>query len=181
MKFLQEQTAVIVIDYQERIVPAMESTKSLMQNSERFLEGLRILEIPMVVTQQYTSGLGMTVPSLQEKLHKPFDYYDKVTFSVYQTEEISKRIKELGRKQLLLCGIEAHVCVLMSALDLKAAGYDVMVVTDCIRSRKTKDYEFALERFKQEGILLTTSEAVLFELLGSAKHPSFKEISKLVK
>lgn len=181
MRFQRENTAAIIVDYQERIVPAMEESETLLAQAEKLIKGLQILEVPMIVTQQYTKGLGMTIPQMMELFGEDFHYTDKVSFSVYENEEARKELEESGRKQIIVCGIEAHVCVLMTCLDLKAAGYDVIVAVDSIRSRKKEDYAYALERMKQEGIFLTTTEAILFELTSSAKSPYFKEISKLVK
>lgn len=179
MRILAENTQCLVIDYQEKIVPAMANKEELLKNSVKLLRGLKILEIPMLITGQYTKGLGLNVPEIFEAVQTDA-YIDKMTFSSYEEPEVQKALcKE--RNVVLICGIEAHVCVLQTAIDLKEAGYQPVLVTDCISSRKESDMEIALLRAKQEGILLTTSEAILFELTRRAGTDVFKQISKLVK
>lgn len=179
MRILAENTSCLVIDYQERIVPAMADKEALVANSVKLLEGLKILGIPMTITGQYTKGLGLNLPEIFQAAGTE-EYFDKISFSSYEVEEVRKALESRG-KNVILCGIEAHVCVLQTAIDLKEAGYQPILVTDCISSRKESDKEIALIRAQQEGILLTTSEAVLFELTKRAGSDVFKQISKLVK
>ena len=105
---------------------------------------------------------------------------DKNTFSVYDNESVRQAIPH-GKKNVILCGIEAHICVLQSLMDLQAAGYQTILVVDCVASRSDRDLAFAYERAKQEGAIITSAEAILYELAGSSKHPAFKTISALVK
>lgn len=179
MRILAENTSCLVIDYQERLLPAMANKEELLANSVKLLTGLRILGIPMTITGQYTKGLGLNVPEIFEAVGTE-EYIDKITFSSYEAEEVQKSLGE-NVKNVILCGIESHVCVLQTAIDLKAAGYQPVLVVDCISSRKEKDMEIALLRAQQEGVLLTTSEAILFELTRAAGTDTFKQISKLVK
>lgn len=179
MRILAENTSCLVIDYQEKILPAMANKEELLANSVKLLTGLRILGIPMTITGQYTKGLGLNVSEIFEAAGTE-EYIDKLTFSSYEVEAVQQAIGE-QIKNVILCGIEAHVCVLQTAIDLKAAGYQPVLVVDCISSRKEKDMEIALLRAQQEGILLTTSEAILFELTRAAGTDTFKQISKLVK
>lgn len=186
MRISVEDTSCLVIDYQERIVPAMTKWEELIANSVKLLEGLRILGVPMIITGQYTKGLGLNLPEIFAAAGTE-EYIDKLTFSSYEVPEVQNflhhRMQEAdGRgKNVLLCGIEAHVCVLQTAIDLKEAGFTPILVTDCISSRKAGDKEIALIRARQEGVLLTTSEAILFELTRKAGTDVFKQISKLVK
>ncbi len=179
MRILSEDTSCLVIDYQEKIVPAMARWEELIANSEKLLRGLRILGIPMTITGQYTKGLGLNLPEIFAAAGTE-EYIDKLTFSSYEVPEVQAFLEGRG-KYVLLCGIEAHVCVLQTAIDLKEAGFTPILVTDCISSRKQSDKEIALIRAQQEGILLTTSEAILFELTRKAGTDVFKQISKLVK
>ncbi len=179
MRILPEDTSCLVIDYQEKIVPAMARWEELIANSEKLLRGLRILGIPMTITGQYTKGLGLNLPEIFAAAGTE-EYMDKLTFSSYEVPEVQAFLEDRG-KYVLLCGIEAHVCVLQTAIDLKEAGYTPILVADCISSRKQSDKEIALIRAQQEGILLTTSEAILFELTRKAGTDVFKQISKLVK
>lgn len=179
MRIRKEDTSCLVIDYQERLMPVMADREELIANSARLLKGLKILEIPMAITGQYTKGLGLNVKEIFEAAGTE-EYFDKMTFSSYELPEVQDAVKSRG-KNVILCGIEAHVCVLQTAIDLKDAGYQPILVTDCISSRKKSDKEVAFIRAQQEGILLTTSEAILFELTRAAGPDTFKQISKLVK
>ena len=179
MRISVDNTICMIIDYQEKIVPAMAHKEELLSNSIKLLKGLRVLGVPMIITGQYTKGLGLNVPEIFEAAETE-SYIDKMSFSSYQEPKVQKALGETG-KHVILCGIEAHVCVLQTAMDLKAAGYQPVLVTDCISSRKESDKEIALIRAQQEGVLLTTGEAILFELTGAAGSDVFKQISKLVK
>ena len=181
MRINANETAVLVVDYQEKLLPAMSGLEELMDNSKKLLKGLKELGVPMIVTEQYKKGLGSTVPEIAECIGDDFKAYEKLTFSGVCTEEISDAIKALGKKNILVCGVEAHVCVLQSVIDLKAQGYNVLLVEDCVTSRKQADKETAVKRAMGEGAFITSAEAVLFELLYAAGTPTFKVISKIVK
>ena len=180
MRLLLEDTMALVVDYQERLMPVINDNDALEKRSAVFVKGLKALGVPMVLTQQYTKGIGMTVPAITEAAGSG-DYFDKLTFSCFEDEAIRKRMLQLGKKNVLVCGIEAHICVLQTCIDLKAAGFKPVLVTDCIGSRKESDKAVALMRAQSEGIILTTAEAVLFELTRKAGSPVFKEISRLIK
>ncbi len=181
MRINAEDTAVLVVDYQERLLPAMSELESLMQSSKMLLNGLKELEIPMIVTEQYSKGLGPTVPEITECMGGSYKPYEKNTFSGLQTEEIKAAIEALGKKNIIVCGVEAHVCVLQSVIDLIESGHTVILAEDCIASRKVSDKESAVKRAISEGALITSAEAILFELTVGSKSPHFKAISKIVK
>lgn len=177
---MKENNICLAIDYQERLVPAIDQRDALVSQSEKFLKGLSVLGIPVIVTQQYTKGLGMTLPGLMQAAGTK-SFFDKVHFSCMKDENIKKAVEERRPKRVLLCGVEAHICVLQTALDLKNQGYEVVLVADCIGSRHSYDKEMAILRAAQEGIAVTTYEAVLYELLEKAGGQKFKEISAIVK
>lgn len=179
MRILAENTSCIVIDYQEKILPAMSGREELVANSAALLKGLNLLEIPMVLTTQYAKGLGNNIPEICEAIGSDVAY-DKTTFSAYETEAVYEAMDK-ERKNVLICGIEAHICVLQTAIDLKAAGYQPVIVADCVSSRKELNKELGLKRAEQEGILITSKEAILFELTRKAGGPVFKQISALIK
>lgn len=181
MRILTEDTMAIVIDYQERLMPVIHNSDQLIHNSAILLKGLKTLGIPMVVTQQYTKGLGMTVEPIADVFGEEFTYYDKTTFSCLDDENIRKAVEEMGKKNVIVCGAEAHICVQQTVIDLIAMGYHVILVEDCIGSRKEKDYETALRRAAMEGAIPATYEAILYELTRMAKTDIFKEISRLTK
>lgn len=176
MRIERDKTAALVIDYQERLVPAMDQKERLIENSGILLAGLRELEVPMCITQQYTKGLGMTISEITSASGQE-EYVEKIRFSAF--EDIKEWIR--GKEYIIVCGIEAHICVLQTVIDLKAAGYTPVLVTDCITSRRESDKLAAVERAKEEGVLTTTYEAVLFELLGEAGTPLSKKIQRLIK
>ncbi len=176
MRIIREEAAAVVIDYQEKLVPAMHKKEELIRNSQILLKGLKILGVPMCVTQQYTKGLGMTVSEIQEAAGTKA-YMDKISFST--ADVIAEQVQ--GKKYVILCGMEAHICVLQTLIDLKAKGYVPVLVEDCISSRKKNDKKMAIERAIQEGAIVTTYEAVLFELLKEAGTEESKAIQRLIK
>ena len=180
MRLLLEDTMALIVDYQERLMPVIYEHDELEKKSCTLLKGLRTLGVPMVMTQQYTKGIGMTIPSITEAAGIS-EYFDKITFSCFEDEAVRSKMEALGKKTVIVCGIEAHICVLQTCIDLKAAGYTPVLVTDCISSRKASDKEVGLMRAQSEGILLTTTESILFELTRKAGSPVFKEISRLIK
>ena len=180
MRLHTNDTIAMAIDYQEKLVPAMREKDKLISNSYKLIKGLEILDIPVVYTQQYTKGLGMTISELIMEDHI-FEHFEKIKYSCYADESIRDYIDLINKRNIILCGVEAHICVLQTALDLKEAGYNVILVTDCIDSRKEIDKEMAIKRAIQEDIYVTTYESVLFELLGGADDSKFKEISNLIK
>ncbi len=180
MRLLQEDTAAVLIDIQERLLPVMSEGGEMTAATVKFIEGLKLLQIPIIPIRQYPRGLGDLVPEVRSALGD-YEPNDKMTFSAWDTEEIAAKIQALGKKNILVFGIEAHICVLQTVVDLIAADYNVVLVTDCVSSRRLADKEIALRRAEQEGALLSTSESLLFELLRKAGTDIFKGISALVK
>ena len=176
MRIECEYTAAIVVDYQEKLVPAMNEKDKLIHNSEILLKGLKILGVPMYITQQYTKGLGTSIKEITDAIEDE-DYTDKLSFTAYDC--VANKISE--KKYIIVCGIEAHICVLQTVIDLKAAGFVPVLVTDCISSRKESDRQIAIERARQEGAIVTTYESLLFELLKVAGTETSKKIQKLIR
>lgn len=176
MRIEKEKSIAIVVDYQEKLVPVMYDTEKLIHNSCILLEGLKTLGVPMVVTQQYTKGLGTTVAPIKEAAGTE-EYIDKLSFTAY--DSVAEQIK--GKKFVIVCGIETHICVLQTVIDLKAAGYIPVLVADCVSSRKEADKAVALERAKAEGAIVTTYESLLFELLKVAGTDTSKVIQRLIR
>lgn len=183
MRILPENTQCMVIDMQERLMPAMNDREFCEERALMLIRGLRILDIPLMITQQYTKGLGGSIPAVCEAAGTD-EYFEKNAFSCAREEKILAALKSglrAGRENILVCGTEAHVCVLQTCIDLKSLGFQPVLVTDAIMSRKKEDKRIALQRAVQEGLLLTTAEAILFELMLDTGNPKFREISKLVK
>lgn len=176
MRIEREHAVALVVDYQEKLVPAMNESEKLLHNSCILLEGLKILDVPMVITQQYTKGLGMTVEAITQAAGTA-EYIDKISFTAYDC--VKEQIR--AKKYVIVCGIESHICVLQTVIDLKAAGFVPVLVADCVDSRKASDKEVALERARQEGAIVTTYESLLFELLKVAGTETSKKIQKLIR
>jgi len=180
MRITKENTIGLIIDIQERLFPVVQENEQLLKNCKILVEGLKTLSIPMLVTQQYTKGLGNTLPEIKDLIPN-FEYFEKTNFSCYELPEIDGNLQELNARNIIICGIEAHICVLQTAVDMKEAGLHPIVVMDCVSSRTNANLEIAKERFRQEGIMMTSYESILFELTRSAGNQEFKAISKLVK
>jgi nicotinamidase-related amidase len=179
-KINKGESILVLIDYQERLMPAMKDCDKIQKAAEKLIKGCKALEVPILVTQQYTKGLGPTISPLNEALgdYKPIE---KISFSAMGEHTFCEKLKKSGKKTVILAGIEAHVCVMQTAIDLVEAGYSVFIVSDCISSRSEEDKIYAEKRMASAGVIYSTCESVLFELLKSAKHKNFKEISSLVK
>lgn len=180
MRLLSNKTQVLFIDVQEKLFPHIEDNMTLEFNLLRLVEGLNLLQIPITVTEQYKKGLGETLHIFQEKL-KNSRHDEKTTFSCADDAEIFECLMLNKRNQIILCGVEAHVCVMQSAIDLVSKGFDVSVVVDAIGSRNPLDKSIAIERMKLEGVKLSTVESVLFELCRYSKNEVFKQLSQLMK
>lgn len=180
MRITRKHTAGLVIDIQERLFPVMWEKEKLLKNCRILIQGLHALNIPMAVTQQYTRGLGDTIEGVRALL-SDFESIEKREFSCCDAPGVMDKLQDMGTKNVIICGIEAHVCVLQTAIDLKEAGFHPVVVMDAVSSRQPESIELAKERFRHEGIMMTSAESVLFELTRSSAAPEFKTISGLVK
>lgn len=179
MRIKCEKTVAVCVDYQEKLLPAVFDSEKLISDSVKLLNGLKTLGVTMYLTQQYTKGLGATIAPIREAAGTE-EYLEKIRYSAYSLLE-ERLVSPEKTPYVIICGIESHVCVLQTAMELKEHGYQPYLVTNCIASRKREDYEAALARAKQEGILLTTYEAVLFELLEIAGTPESKVVQKIVR
>jgi nicotinamidase-related amidase len=180
MRILKEKTAAVVIDFQERIFPAIHENEKLARNVSILIGGLKALEIPLFVTEQYVKGLGPTIHAIANSI-KGIERIEKSSFSCCDEPRFMLELAASGKEFVVVTGIESHVCVLQTAIDLKHNGYCPIVVEDCISSRKSNDKLMAIERMRHEGIAITTYEAILFELLRYSGGETFKAISRLVK
>lgn len=177
MRLKLHKAAAIVIDFQEKLFPHMAEKEALQKKAAMLATGLKLFEIPTLITQQYTKGLGATVPSLGFE----GTVYEKMSFSALREEGFAEAVRKLHKKHLIIAGTEAHICVLQTSLDLLEAGYKLFVCEDAIASRDPKNRQNAIERLRSAGATITNVESALFELCGSAEHEQFKALSKLVK
>ena len=180
MRILREETAAVVVDIQERLLPHIHEGEIMLKNCLKLIEGLKILSVPVIITQQYTKGLGPTVPSVMQ-MFPEFSYIEKISFSCCEEPAFKKEIDLLGKTEYYICGIESHVCVLQTCLDLLATGKRPVVVEDCVSSRKPNDNKVAIERMRQEGASITTMESLLFELTRVPVMRSLKVFQELLK
>lgn len=180
MRILKDKVVAVVIDFQERIFPAIHENEKLSKNVPLLIEGLKVLGIPVIVTEQYVKGLGPTIPEIAEKI-VGIERIEKASFSCCDEPRFMMELAPSGRDYVIIAGIESHVCVLQTVIDLQQSGYHPVVVEDCISSRKPNDKLVAIERMRREGVIITTCEAILFELLRYSGGDTFKAISRLVK
>jgi nicotinamidase-related amidase len=171
---------LLVIDIQERLLPAMWEPDRVVANARRLVEGANILGVPVFVTEQYRRGLGPTVPAIADVI-PGFAPVEKLVFSAGDVPGIAQALPAHGVESVLLCGIEAHVCVCQTALDLIANGYRVFVAGDATSSRTPANHQAALDRLRSAGAVPVSTEMALFELLGEAGTEDFKRILALVR
>jgi nicotinamidase-related amidase len=175
-----EQTLLVIIDVQGKLAQLMYEKEKLFESLQKAIKGARVLGIPIIWLEQNPEGLGPTIPEIASLLNgmKPIS---KFSFSCCGDDRFVDALNLLNRKQVLLAGIEAHVCVYQTAADLVALGYEVQVVTDAVSSRTKENREIGLQKMHDVGASLTSMETALFELLKTAKTESFKEIARIVK
>lgn len=176
----KEESVLVAIDFQEKLMPAMKMKEELEATVGKLIKGCKILNLPIIVSQQYTKGLGETIPTIKEAIGD-FEPIEKTSFSCCGETTFMEALKQTGKKTVIITGIEAHICVQQTVLELLEQGYNVFLVNDCIGSRNNNDKKYAVRRMTESGAIGTTYESVLFELCKNAKADGFKEISKLVK
>jgi len=176
----RKNTGLLVIDIQQRINAVMKFRVRVVKNTVKLIEGFNILNVPIFITEQYRKGLGPTEKQILDALTKPA-IVEKINFSCCAAIPFMKQLRSKNIKQVVVCGIETHVCVLQTCLDLLAEGFQVYLVTDAISSRRRLDHQTAIDRMQNAGVIFTTTETALFELLEQAGTPEFKQISQLVK
>ena len=175
-----ENTCLVVIDLQERLVPALSGNEELLKRCAAIIKGMKLLDVPVLVTQQYTKGLGPTVPQIAEALGD-FEPIEKVTFSCLAEKKFRNELIEVDKDYIVVIGAEAHICVQQTVLDmLDKEHHNVYLVADCVGSRSETDKNYAIRRIESYGAVVTTLESVLFELLHTAEHPKRKEVQALV-
>ena len=175
-----EQSALIVIDMQERLVPAMQAPARTIKNTRLLIATATRLGIPVMLTEQYPAGLGHTVEDIAS-VSKDHPVFEKMHFSCMEDNAFAKAFRALGRKQAVITGMEAHICVMQTAAQLIDDGFDVFVVTDATSSRTLESEKACLDRLQASGAGIATTEMVVFEWLGKAGTPAFKELLPLIK
>ncbi len=175
------KACLLLVDVQERLLPVMHEPERVAENCAVLLQAAEKLDLPIIVSEQYPKGLGPTIPELE---HRGAMIFDKLAFSVWRSENLKShftKMEESGFKHVVIGGIEAHVCVLQSALDLRRAGFEVFVVADAVSSRSEESVDLALVRMRAQGVHVINVEMAIFELAGKAGTPEFKALSALIK
>lgn len=181
MRVTRDNSVATIIDVQSRLHPHMYDVESVTARLVTLIQGLALLDVPALVTEQYPKGLGPTIDPVREAFGDHFDPIVKAAFSCCDENEYTARLAATGRKTVLIAGIEAHVCVLQTTLDLLEGGYDPVVVLDATSSRSPRDQEIAARRIEREGGRISSVESILFEITRVSGTPLFKEISRLIK
>lgn len=176
----REESALLVVDVQERLLPVIDGGDEVERRVATAIAGATTLRLPVIATEQYPKGLGRTVATVAEQLGS-LEPIEKISFSCCGVEAVDRRIAETGRLTMLVVGIETHVCVLQTCLDLLERGIRPVLLADCAGSRHERDHRYAVERLRDAGVLITTLESALFEITGTAGTEEFKAISRLVK
>jgi len=171
---------LVVVDIQGKLAQLMYNKDVLFRNIRILIQAAKILDIPILWCQQCPDALGPTVPEIAELL-TDFKPINKASFSCCLCEEFNERLNTLARQQVLLCGIESHVCIYQTAVDLLQKGFNVDLVADAVSSRTLENKQVAVERMTASGVNISSTEMALFELLKTAEHPHFKQIAKFVK
>jgi nicotinamidase-related amidase len=175
----QENAVLLIIDIQEKLVPAVNRSEEVIKNSYILIATAQKLGIPVIATEQYPKGLGKTVPALAKYLD-PQSVYEKVTFSACLPGVLSV-LKSLGRKQVIVAGMETHVCVFQSVRDLLENDFQVFLPSDAVSSRTENNYQNGLDMMSSMGAVISNTETIFFDLLKRAGTPVFKELSRLIK
>jgi nicotinamidase-related amidase len=183
MKLDRMHAVLVVIDVQERMIPVIDQAAEVVRNIDRLIRGCHVLGVPVIVTEQYTKGLGRTVEDLCRALEESGGYkpIEKSCFSAHGCAGFEAALSAHDRTQVVLAGVETHVCVYQTAMDLLRDEYDVAIVADAVGSRTPQNKAIALDRLASEGVRLTSTEMALFEMLVQAGTDEFRAISKLVK
>lgn len=180
MRIGKEDCIGLTIDIQEKLFPHIFGNESLLFHTEILIQGLKELGVPQMLTEQYPQGLGETVYGISVLFEKS-ELVTKSTFSCCGAEDFEKFVKSSDKKYVIISGIETHVCVLQTALDLISWGKIPVIVENCTSSRTVNDKTIALARLEKAGAVITTYESILLELCRDSKSPAFKAISKLIK
>ncbi len=176
----QQKTVLVVIDIQEKLLPAVNNYESVLNESLRAINIAQELDIPVVLTEQLPDKIGHTIKQVKDVIN-PFEVIIKSAFSCFGEAGFAKALNKIDAKHLILCGIESHVCVLQTGLDALAGDYETYILTNATGSRKDTDRDFAFERFTNYGGELITVEMMAFELIKDSLHEKFRNVSKLVK
>lgn len=177
-----DNSILLIIDIQEKFRPVLFNSDELISNVTKLVKAFQLLKIPILVSEQYPTGLGETVKEIKQELNE-YAYVEKVSFDCFKNSDFLNILenKLSGKKHLIVCGIESHVCVIQTVLSAIFKGYNVHLIADAVSSRKKSDYDLALRRMENEGAKLSSSEMIIFQMIEDSTDKHFKEISRIVK
>lgn len=181
MRIIRENTLALAIDIQTKLFPFIFGNEIIEANTLRLIAGIKALKLPVLVTEQYSKGIGPTINSVIDALGNDYQPIEKMSFSCCGNEKFINKLNKTGKKNIIVFGIESHVCVLQTVIDLANSGFQPIVIEDCISSRKLSDKQTAVERMRQEGAIVSSYESILFELLVESGTEDFKAISKIIR
>lgn len=177
----ENNTLLLIIDIQEKLLNAVYNKETIEKKSKILAEVASILDIPTIITEQYPKGLGFTIEGIKSMLIRNAEFYEKTEFNAILNPQIKNAILSKNKKNLIIMGIESHICVFQTAEALVKEGFNVTVISDAISSRSECEYNLAISNFVNHNINVKSTEMIIFEFLKSAKHPNFKEIQQLIK
>lgn len=176
----REDAALVIIDIQEKLFPLVAEKKKVLRNLRKIIQFAKIINMPIILTEQYPKGLGQTIPEIKELL-PDIEPIEKIEFNSFHSKKFREAVESLGVKTLIIAGIEAHVCISQTSIEGVNNGYRVCVLSDAVSSRYPEDKEVALERMMQSGVIIASTEMVMFELLRKAGTREFKEVLEIIK
>lgn len=178
-----QNSLLLIVDIQDKLTGAMPegNAEDMLENSSRLITAANLLNVPIIITEQYPKGLGATVASIREKLNASTTHFEKTGFSCLASDNFSATLEKKARKQIIIVGQETHVCILQTALELMQQGYQVHIVEDAVCSRKAENKFYALQRLQTQGATISNFESVLFEWLKNSQHEHFPAIAALLR
>lgn len=176
-----EEVVFVLVDVQGKLAQMVYNHEMMLQRLTQLIKGLKILDIPMLWLEQYPKGLGHTTESIAILMPEAIQPIEKITFNACLNDQFIRAIEATERKQVVLAGIEAHICLYQTAMGLKELSYDVHVVEDAVSSRTEQNKRIGLEKLKARGVLCTSVEMLLYELMVTADRPEFKEVLEIIK
>lgn len=176
----KENTALVVVDVQDKLLPYVIGKDEVLSNIQMLIKFAHIMDIPVILTEHYPKGLGVTVPEIKEVLSE-YEPKEKVIFSCWGSMDFTEKLKELGVKRLMIAGIESHICVQQTTLDAINSGYEVHVISDAVSSRNQRNLEIGLEKMRQFNAVISSTEMAMYEIMERADTKEFKEVLKLVR
>lgn len=176
----KKEAALIIVDVQEKLFPLVYERNKVLDNIRKLIRFAKIINMPIVLTEQYPRGLGLTIPEIKEIIPE-IQPIEKVEFSCFGSEKFRSLLNDLNVKTLIITGIETHICVAQTSIEGLNNGYKSCVIVDATSSRNPEDKSVALERMKQSGVIIASTEMIIYELLGTAGTQEFREVLKLIK